>query len=240
MRRLLTSAALASLLVLGGLATGSAADESKFVPVGPPRPDMTLNPPIETQALSLVRDHLPALTPVLDRLKAGNPTEYRKAIGELAAEARNLANIRSRNPARADLALDAWKARTQVELVAAQLASDPSAEREADLRSAIQARFDVDIRRHRFEVEQNEAAVVKAREHLARTEVNLGRAREALTRIEQNREAKIENRFKALLPRQKPAPPAVAKTKAQPVAHPVITSPTPSPIPSSSVQGKAQ
>ncbi len=240
MRRLLTSAALASLLVLGGLATGPAADESKFVPVGPPRPDSTLNPQTETQALSLVRDHLPELAPVLDRLKVTNPTEYRKAIGELATEAKNLANVRSRNPARADLALDAWKARTQVELVAAQLASNPSAEREAELRAAIKARFDVDIRRHRFEVEQNEAAVVKAREHLAQTEVNLGRAREALTRIEKNREVKIENRFKALLPKKKPAPPAVAKTKTQPVAHTVTSTPTPSTIPSSSAQGKAQ
>ncbi len=231
MRRLLPSIALACLIVVGGfVALGPAADDPKFVPIGPPRPDSIRSPALsaeaENQAISLVRQHVPDLAQVLDRLKGTNPAEYGKAIGELAAEARTLADLRAKNPARADLALDAWKARTHVELIAAQLASSPSVERESQLRAAIEARVDVDIRRHRFEVEQNTVAVAKAREHLARTEANLARNREALARIEQNRAAKVENRFRALLPKKPVAPTAAKASTRSVISSPASPAPT--------------
>ncbi len=246
MRPLLT---LAACLGLFAASVGRADDEPKpakpdasRAKIAPPSKTPTPTPaPVfsaeaEAEAMTLVRLHLPELAQVLEPLKTTNPAEYRKAITELAAEAKNLSNIRARNPARSDLALDAWKARTRVELIAAQLANSPSPERESRLRAAIEARVEVDIRRHRFEADQTEAAVVRAREHLARVEANRDRLRESLKQVEANRDVKIEARFRALLPKKvpptatKPAP--KSSLKIDPMPSPALSDhvvPMPSP-----------
>ena len=220
MRRPWIAATLGGSLVI----FGAAADEPQST--GPavgsaaaPAPPLT--PEAEVRALTLVRDHLPELAVVLDPLKGKNPAEYRKAMTDLAAESRNLADLRARSPARADLALEAWQARTRVELVAAQLAAARTPERESQLRAVIEARVDVDVRRQRFEFEQAEAAVAKVRENLARAEKNRDRAKEALDRAEKNRSAKVENRYRALNPATKPSPAARARPKAAPTPVPV-------------------
>ena len=242
MRPLLTLAVCLGLIGHLICKVGRAADEPK-----PSKPDASqakvssspttpapsspsvFSAEAEEQAMTLVRQHLPELAQVLEPLKTTNPPEYRKAITELAAESKNLANLRAKNPARADLALEAWKARTRVELIAAQLANAPSPERESLLRGAIETRIDVDIRRHKFEAEQTEAAVVKAREHLARTEANRDRARESLKQVEANRDARIEARFRALLPKKvpptakKPAPKSSLNTLPMPTPSPALS-----------------
>ena len=165
---------------------------------------------------------------MLEPLKTTNPPEYRKAIAELAAEARTLTALRARNPARSDIALEAWKARTRVELIAAQLAGAPSPEGESRLRAAIEVRVDVEIRRHRFEVAQQEAAVARVREHLKRVEANRDRAKDVLDRAEKDRNARVESRFRALLPKK------VTPTATKPAPR---SSLNPSPMPAPSLSG---
>src|SRR4051812_37100123 len=63
----------------------------------------------EAETMAFVGEHHPELAGVLGNLKARNQSEYRKAIGELSQVARNLADLKSRNPRRYELALDAWK-----------------------------------------------------------------------------------------------------------------------------------
>ena len=92
-----------------------------------------------------------------------DPKEYRAAIVELSQVARTLADLKARNPKRYEVALDAWKAKSRVELIAARLAGSPSEELQSQLRLAIEAKVDAEIRRHRFELEQAEAAARKAR-----------------------------------------------------------------------------
>ncbi len=212
-----------------------------------PTPVLVFSAEAEALAMTLVRQHLPELAQVLEPLKTTNPPEYRKAITELAAESKSLADLRTRNPARSDLALDAWKARTRVELIAAQLANAPSPERESQLRGAIEARIDVDIRRHKFEADQTEAAVVKAREHLARVEANRDRARDALKQLETNRDAKIEARYRALLPKKvpptakKPAPTSSLNTSPMPTQVPALSDNAVSaPSPRLQIEGKSR
>ena len=227
----------ATLLGLPLVALG--ADDPKTTKPAPasPAPPPPLTPEAEAGAMALVRQHLPELARVLEPLKATNPAEYGKAMTELAAEARSQADLRAKNPARADLALEAWQARTRVELIAAQLANSPGSEQESQLRTAIEARVDVDIRRQRFEVEQAEASVQRVRDNLARVEKNRDRAVESLRKAEQSRSAKVENRFRALNPTAKPSPTVRAKPKAtsginaQPVPGPT---PTPPPDPAAS------
>ena len=153
MLRSLCFAALVGLVVHLGPSIGRSADEPKSPKPDAPRstanapakastpaPALSFSPEVEAEALALVRPHLPELAQVLEPLKATNPTEYRKAITELATESRTLNALRAKNPARFELALEAWKARTRVELIAAQLAGAPSPDRESQLRTAIEAR----------------------------------------------------------------------------------------------------
>lgn len=173
----------------------------------------------EARAMKLVRQHLPELAEVLGPLKAANPAEYRKAIADLAAEACKQDEIRGKNAARADLALEDWKARTRVELIAAQLAGSADPAKADELRRAIETRVDQTIRRHRFEFDQSEAAVARLRDNLARAEANRDKARDELKKVEGNREARIENRYQALIPKKK-VPPTATKPKAKASAPP--------------------
>ena len=168
-----------------------------------PVPDV--DPEREADALGFVRQHHPELATVLEALKPMNPVEYKKAIGELSQVSRTLTEVKSRNPKRYELALDAWKTKSRVELLAAQLAGSPSEELRSQLRLAIEARVDVEIRRHKFELEQAEQAAKKARE--------------ALDHLENNRDTVVEARFRAMQPKKsqktkKPTPPKAAPSKA--------------------------
>jgi hypothetical protein len=198
------------------LAAASGADDdkaakSKGKEKAPVASSPDLDPAREADALTFVREHHPELAKVLEALKPMNPGEYRKAIIELSQVSRNLLEIKGRNPKRYELALDVWKAKSRVELLAAQLAGSPVEEIRSQLRSAIEARIEAEIARQRYELEQAEAAARKARE--------------SLDRLESNRESLIEARLRALEPKKpgkakKPAstPKAAVTTPANPPA----------------------
>ena len=166
----------------------------------------------ETAALALVKQNLPELLQVLNPLKASNLAEYRKAIGEIATEAAGLKELQAKNPTRAALALETWKTRYHAELLAAQLAGSPTPERAAQLRTAIEARVEADLRRHQYEADQAEAGLVRARENLAKAEAHRDKARDNLNRLEKNREARVEARFRALQPKK--IEPTISKPSA--------------------------
>ncbi len=168
----------------------------------------------ETEALAFVREHHPELATVVEALKPMDPAEYRKAIGELSGVARSLAPLRERNPRRHAIALDEWKARSRVELLAARLAGAPTEEKLSELRLAIEAKVAADIARQRFDLEQAEAAAK--------------RARSALDRLETHRDEIIEARLRALRPKKAAVK---AKPKAQPIPKPATTTDSPAATP---------
>ncbi len=191
--------------IMIGLATAGAIaadgdDDGKPAartsPVPPARksadPAVPFTPDREAEAMAFVRLHHPELASVLEVLKPMDPAEYRKAVVELSQVARSLAEVRARNPRRYEIALDTWKARSRVEMLAAQLAGAPTDERNSQLRAAIEARVDSEIRRHRFDMEQAEAAARKARE--------------AIDRLEANRGAVVEARLRSLQPKKSARP----------------------------------
>ena len=155
----------------------------------------------EAETLAFVRLHHPELASVLEPLKTMDLAEYAKAIRELSQVARNLADLKVRNPKRYEVMLDAWKAKSRVELLAARLANAPSEELTSELRQAIAVKVEVEIRRNRFDLEQAEAVVKKARENI--------------DRLENNREAVIEARLRALKPK-KPAKNAKPPVEGKP------------------------
>jgi len=144
-------------------------------------------PERESVALAFVRQHYPDLAALLDRLAPMNRPEYEKAIVELAGVSDTLAALRQRDPRRYELALAAWKARSRVELLAAQLASraEPDAALEARLRAALRDQIELEIRRQRFEHEQ---ALARAR-----------RAEDLAERLERGRDELVRQRYQRLL-----------------------------------------
>ena len=202
--------ALATVIIpLLALATALGGDDDSkkaaSKPTIPPvrksnaSPVPAVDPEREADALAFVREHHPELATVLETLKPRNPAEYKKAISELSQVSRTLRDLKLKNPKRHELALDAWKAKSRVELLAAQLAGSPSEELKSQLRLAIEARVDVEIRRHRFDLEQAEQAARKARE--------------AIDRLETQRDSLVEARFRALQPKKTAKPKKTAPAK---------------------------
>ncbi len=150
-------------------------------------------PETEADALAFVREHHPELAALLVRLKPMKPAEYRRAVRELSQVSRSLAQLKSRDPARYALGLESWKAKSRVQLLAARLAGEagPVAGLEEQLRRAIAAQVDVEIRRQRHE--------------RAQAAERLKRAEEALNRLESRRESEAEARFQSLLKKSRVA-----------------------------------
>jgi hypothetical protein len=173
-------------------------------------------PEREAAALTFVARHHPELAALLERLKPMNRGEYEKAIGELFRASENLAALRDRDPRRHALMLDAWKARSRVDLLAAQFAAQPSPEGESALRAAIEAQMDVELAQNRFERELAAA--------------RLKRADDAIARLTKDRDRAIANRLESL--RKKGQRPRAAATAApgRPARPRPSTSPSPSPM----------
>ena len=146
--------------------------------------------PIEREAdvLAFVGEHQPELLPLLEALKPMNAKEYRKAIRDLSQARDRLVELQKRGAPKYPLLLESWKARTRVDVLAARMAGDPSAEAETKLREAIAANLDVEVQLQRFELEQAEAAV---KNH-----------RRVLEKLETDRAATLEARFRAAQPKR--------------------------------------
>jgi len=197
---------LAAFLALGADDEGAKPNLNPKLPTASarkPAPPPEFDPDRETEALAFIGRNHPDLATVLGALKPKDPAEYRKAVVELSQVARVLADQEARNPARYAINLDAWKARSRVELLAARLAASPdSAELRDQLRSAIGARVDVEVRRQRFDLQQAELAAKRARENL--------------DRLENHRDSLVESRFRSLQPRKAKKAAAKPKTPTKP------------------------
>ncbi|WP_169979531.1 hypothetical protein [Tautonia rosea] len=99
--------------------------------------EATPNVDRERLALDFVRSHHEELVELLGSLRATNPDEYNEAIRELFRAQENFVRIRRRDPDRAALMLETWKAGSRVQLLAARLMSKTNAPREAELRQAL-------------------------------------------------------------------------------------------------------
>jgi hypothetical protein len=169
-----------------GRVRGDGEDKAKAKPQAPSAKDMT-DAQAESVALSFVRENHPELGALLAQLKPMRPDEYRRAVRELAQVSRSLDQVKASSPKRYETGLDVWKARSRVDLLAARLAgaADPSPEQEAQLRQAVAAVVDAEIRQQRLEKETVEERLKKIGENLER--------------LESKRDAVVENRFQSLL-----------------------------------------
>lgn len=138
----------------------------------------------EVAARDFVRRHHPELDALLDKLKLMNPVEYEKVVGDLYRTSETLRAMQGKEPARYELALNAWKAKSRVERLGAEVVRKRSAESEGALREALAALVDAEIAQKKFE-----------RDAL---ETRLRRLNEQIGKQEAERESQIETRLKRI------------------------------------------
>jgi hypothetical protein len=172
-RRLLATSLV--MLVLGGLAALGQEGSS------PARSSAAR----EAAALAFVRENHPELADLLEQLKAMKPDQYERAINELSQVSRQLAAYKKNDIRRYQPALDVWKARSRAQLIAAQIAGGTSsADLDRQLREALGAQLDAEIRQQR-----NERELVRER---------LRKLDETIDRLESRRDKVLESRYQAL------------------------------------------
>lgn len=161
----------------------------------------------ERLALDFVRRHHKELAEVLGSLRERNPEEYAEAIRELVRARENLDRIRRRDPDRAVLVLDTWKAGSRVHLLTAYLISKPDSRRDAELREAL--------------ADQLTAQLALQKYDRAQLRKRLDQLDQSIRRQEQRADALIESRLRAV------------RNKAQRVRRQAETEEPPAPASSS-------
>ena len=100
----------------------------------------------EAAAIQFVRDNHPDLVELLARLKDAKPNQYADAINQLFKTSQRLAQLREQDPQRYQLELEAWKVKSRLQLLMARVTTSPDQKLDADIRAALTAQADVQLR----------------------------------------------------------------------------------------------
>lgn len=135
----------------------------------------------ETLVLPLVDEHLVELKPLLAKLKAKQPSQYRDAILELAKTAKRVEWAREKSPQTYALEVEMLQAKTQVNLSVARLRVRDTADEREKLRLAVERL--VTAEKDRLELLAEQAAV-RAEKAIALQQQTKNRADEKAARAE--------------------------------------------------------
>jgi len=175
----------------GGQSNGSARPGSSTRPGSSNR---SVAESTETKVWRMVREHLPELRPMLQRLQADAPAQYRRAIVDLARSARRLETASRRDQTLYEIEVEALQAKTDVNLAVARLkVRDRQADRNK-LRQAVTRVHQAEQRRAEYEVELLE-------QRLKRVESQLAEARERLQSKRSDTESAVDSNFEMMLRR---------------------------------------
>jgi hypothetical protein len=120
----------------------------------------------EQQALGFARSQHPELLPLLERLRADNPNEYRKALTDLHRAEQKLHRMADQNPERYALSLALWNVQSRINLLAARMVREADGAHDENLKSLLAER-----RRLRIELLQFDRT--RAAERVANLDVQL-------------------------------------------------------------------
>jgi len=170
-RRSLAASLLAgSLLNLGASAAVAAEPISVQPPAARAAGPAAAAPAFDEQAaaaLAFAAEHHPELVPLLERLRREAATEFSAAIADLEKTRERIARLGDRQPERQAAALADWKLSSRIRLALARLATNPSAEAEAELRELVAARARKRMAAARAERERTAARLEKLTGELA-------------------------------------------------------------------------
>jgi hypothetical protein len=178
------------LMLPGNDAAGQAGaeDPPAAKAVNPTQPEL---PPFtserEAAAQRFLAEHHPELGQVLDQLKTLSREQYEQAIRELSQAIQRMTLVRTKDQQLYELQLSAWKVNSQIEVLAAWLASSsqPDAELEAELKSLLYRQVDL----QRQQVEHNRR----------RTLATLQSMEASIQWLQENRDQLAERRFQNLI-----------------------------------------
>ena len=167
-----------------------------------------ITPEREQAALAFVEEHHPTLAKLITPLKTSNFKEDQRAIKELFRTTERLSGIRTKDPARYELELDAWKIQSHVRLLAARMTMEDDPEIEQELRGMLKKKAE-----NQLKLLQNEREFLQSR--LKQVDTQLERqtkSQDELVQQEYDRLLKRTDREKqAVVPRANPGRPGVNK-----------------------------
>ena len=162
----------------------------------------------EQVALDFATQHHPELAKLIAPLKSSNPKEYQHAIRELFRTSERLTGIKTKDSARYDLELEAWKVQSVIRLLTARLTMSNDPAIEAELRIALKHKAE-----NRLRLLQNEQTALQSRMDQIKDQINKAttQSSDEFVQQEYDRLTKRIGRDKAVAPRTNPTKPAVAK-----------------------------
>ena len=170
-----------------------------------PRNNQEMTPEREQAALDFVEENHPKLAKLILLLKTSNTKEYQRALKELYRTSDRLAGIRTKDPARYELELDAWKLQSHVRLLAARMTMEDDPEIEQELRGMLKKRAE-----NQLKLLQNERESLQARLKQIETQIERhSKSPDDLVQQEYDRLLKRTDREKqAFVPKANPGKPA--------------------------------
>lgn len=106
---------------------------------------LVFTPEREAAAIEFVRRHHPELADLLAHLKRTEAAEYHRAVGTLFRASERLARIQERNPEKYERELRAWKLKSHIQLLTAQIRMAPKSNKKLrqKLEQALLEQFDL-------------------------------------------------------------------------------------------------
>ncbi len=139
----------------------------------------------EQAALQFVEKHYDPLMGVLVYLKENQPRQYARALHDLQRTRQRLEQIQQRSPRRYRLELEAWKLKSEIQLLSAQLVMSDSADIRRRLEEAVARQ--VDLRVELMKIDRRQAAQ------------KLQRIDAALERLQSNRDQEVQRLTRQLV-----------------------------------------
>lgn len=126
----------------------------------------------ESLALKFVEAHDPALTSLLQVLKAMKPKEYDTAINEITKIRKRLEQLQSRDKPLYDVDLEGWKLQSKIDMMMARAVAKEETLDEKALRQLVKQRHENQLKRLRIEQENLKTREKQVQESLERLQSN--------------------------------------------------------------------
>jgi hypothetical protein len=177
-----------------------------------PKEAVAVTPEREAAVFTFVEQHHPELGDLLTHLKESNETrQYQRAIRDLSNASERLAAMQKNDAERYELELQAWKAKSRIQLLAAKLTMNESEELRDELKASLADQYE--IRRDLLKLERE------------RFRDKLRKAEKALADHEARREVALERQYQSILSTGTPAKNAPARNKAKAKSERTVSSP---------------
>lgn len=144
----------------------------------PKKPANTVDALAEAAASNLVRNHLPELRGVLQRLRSDDPKQYKRAVADLARSAKKLEFAKNRDERLFEIEVENLQAQNSVNLLTAKLKVRDNDSDRHQLRRSLSRLQRAQLTRARYDVDVLQTRLQKTKQQLQNAEQKLATKRE--------------------------------------------------------------